>query len=148
MCLEIKNKKNKKIAESDITCYKLVIKRDDELVTFFQNIPVVIGSTYTSDFSFDIMLGKASVVKGLHSVPTINDCRKIVRSYLACFNLNDEEIQISVAECIIPSGSEYYVGKFEDINSYASTAITYQSIVKTYTSDELIKLSEIEIDKV
>ena len=81
--------------------------------TPYQKAKVKIGETYTSK----LIKAYDSIGKGLHSFESIDTARK---------NSNDD----IVAKCIIPKGSEYYKGTFNDNISYASDTLTYVEIIK------------------
>ena len=105
----IKDPSIKKIIVNDETIYN--IECVDEYYTPYQQFEVKIGETYFSklDKWYNI------VEKGLHSFETLKDakdCRDII------------------AKCIIPKGSEYYKGMFNDNISYASNKLTYLEIIE------------------
>ena len=81
-------------------------------LTPYQRANVEIGKTYDSILYKDYDV----ITFGLHSFSKLKDVKRITRV---------------IAKCIIPKGSEYYEGTFEDKGiSYASNKITYLKIVK------------------
>ena len=79
--------------------------------TPYQYAIVEMGETYTSG----LIKEDDEVYVGLHSFETLREARKI------------SDI---VAKCIIPKGSRYYKGAYDDDISYASDKITYLEIVE------------------
>jgi hypothetical protein len=137
MCLT--NISNKKIAETDIKCYKVVRKRNNKFSSLYQYAKVNLNKTYYSD----IITIDNKIEIGLHSFKTLNDVKKL-------FHLRGLTDIYCVIECIIPKDAEYYEGNFiiykfgtpieynlnsiaSNLNSIASNAITYKkNITKSF----------------
>lgn len=124
MCLilSVKNKFGKPlIATEDICCYKFVdVLHDGSLRTPYQLVPVKIGSTYESDFSFD---EDGDIEKGLHSLVSLK----------AAIKEANEICDSAICRCVIPKGSRYYKGKFGLYHSrlsFASDRLTYVERIK------------------
>ncbi len=130
MCLNLKRGSNKiLIAETDIVCYKAILKKLDEdndydYVTLFQRSNVSIGSTYESEF----FIYRNNVEEGLHSIADKIDTEMMINGYNICID-QSEILSIFIVKCIIPKGTEYYVGLFDELKSYASAMIKYVEIV-------------------
>lgn len=137
MCLDLhKSSRGILVAETDIVVYKyLKIRSGGSLITPFQYSPVVIGETYESKLNVrlysdlnldndelpdDLIVGFVS--EGLHSFGEFKNAYKQYK-YDKCERV--------VVKCIIPKGSQYYIGKFDEHLSYASEKLTY---VKKYNS--------------
>lgn len=131
MCLDLhKSSRGILVAETDIVVYKyLKIRSGGSLITPFQYSPVVIGETYESKLNVrlysdlnldndelpdDLIVGFVS--EGLHSFGEFKNAYKQYK-YDKCERV--------VVKCIIPKGSQYYIGKFDEHLSYASEKLTY-----------------------
>jgi hypothetical protein len=83
--------------------------------TPYRNVEIKIGEIYKSKLiKYDSLIDE-----GIHSFKNLKDA-----NYFASF----DEKRI-VAKCIIPKGSEYYVGKYGDYVSYASDTLKYAEIL-------------------
>lgn len=117
MCLKIKKNQKALIAEEDIICYKLLYERGIDnfrTVVYMENIKL--GKSYESLILVENgRSNKVSFVSfGLHSYMSLEQAVKTIFSYDV------------IVECIIPKGSEYYIGKTDRENdSYASNKIKY-----------------------
>ena len=120
MCLILGPNAKLKIAKKDITCYKIVCEFEPGVLrTPYMHFPVAIGETYTSvleDAGVAIDYGLHSF-KSLHN--TIREADFIRRS-----------VTTHIVKCIIPAGSNYFVGKYGAYISYASDKLTYLEIIK------------------
>lgn len=132
MCLTLKDYR-KYTAKTDIICYKHVkvkkLKTRSVLYTSYRNSRVKIGSTYESEFSFNI---NGEIAKALHSFKNINDCISDARVEINHYiNHTTTKSDFFIVKCTIPAGSSYYRGKFCDMPSYASNKLTYVEVVET-----------------
>ena len=133
MCLVLSKKYRKCVAKSDIICYKHVLKElnTNTLLTTYRKFPVEIGSTYTSNFrilTYTPSLELSDEIsEGLHSFKSLNACRVDARLEIRRYS-NKEMV---ICRCVIPKGSEYYVGNFCFETCYASAKITYEEIIET-----------------
>ncbi len=138
MCLVLNKNSKELIAETDIVCYKAAYRSFkvgwDYFTTPFQRDYVVkLCNTYNSNIDFGTEYGKRlknhkrvskqTIERGLHSYKT----------RYACIKYNEGNDKISLIKCIIPKGSTYWVGKFQNYDGYASTAIKYLEVFKTGT---------------
>ena len=124
MCLNIKWWSVKKIALTDIVCYKNVSK-DSQLTNVFKTphryALVRIGETYKSELVRDIdgLFGDHSIEEGLHSFIHLKDAQR--RSAFL------------IVKCIIPRGSRYYSGRWgynkKAEKCYASNRLKYVEFV-------------------
>lgn len=79
--------------------------------TLYRRFPIEIGETYTSKLNkYGNVVGE-----GLHSFVNYKDA------------INDGPGV--VVKCIIPKGSNYYLGKFNNRDSYASDTLKYVEII-------------------
>lgn len=126
MCLDIKRSDEAIIASEDIICYKALLNRGyglENLVTYYQGSEVKIGETYVSE----LVKSGSSIEIGLHSFAKLNGIKNFRKDSCRSFK------SIFVAECIIPKGSSYFIGKFEmdcGYTSYASDCLKYVKIIK------------------
>lgn len=111
MCLELYSDTKKLIAEEDIECYKILYKEDGIFRTFYRDFPIEAGKTYESIISKE----GYRIQMGLHSY--------VDKENAICSNLY-------TAKCIIPKGSEYYLGSFCGKDSYASNVLKYVEITE------------------
>ena len=128
MCLEVK-KQRKLQAKTDKICYKhVILNKTTGLFTPYQLFPVNIGSTYTSEFSFDV---DGDIEKGLHSFKKIKDCIADAKQEIKNLTNRLVENDYLICKCLIPAGSSYYCGKFCQADSFASDKIIYLEVIKT-----------------
>lgn len=111
-----------KIATKDLVCYKLVLdsrnRNIGSLITPYRNEPISIGSTYTSEFTYN---SDGNVESGLHSYKSLRGVKFDRLNYF------DSSI---IVRCCIPKGSRYYQGKFSNKQCYASDTLTYVELIK------------------
>lgn len=111
------NKKYSWILDDVVISIKTAEKeylKTDSYSTRFQDFPVMIGETYTSELIRSL---DNTVSIGLHS--------------FVDFDLAAENNDYIIAECIIPKGSKYYIGDFEGVkDSIASDTLKYVKIVR------------------
>jgi len=84
--------------------------------TPYMNQKVSLGEEYKSTILIDIY--KNTISKALHSFKYKND------AMISCYDCGGV-----IVECIIPKGSTYYVGEFNDKPSYASNKLKYIKII-------------------
>jgi hypothetical protein len=84
-------------------------------LTPIQDVEIEIGETYKSKLIKNGLL----VEEGIHSFKNLEDV-----NYFASFDKNS-----FVVKCIMPKGSEYYVGKYGDHVSYASDTLKYVEVL-------------------
>lgn len=161
MCLFIKNKNLKpKVARKDIVCYKIVKTnslyrlRDDErgkyrFITPFQGAYVELGMTVEAkggnaqpnpiywwtprrikDKGYNKFVNKGLI----HSFKTLEGAKKSFTFPDYAFTLTEDRCYI--VKCIIPKGTKYYEGIFEDtmLSCYASEKLTYGT--RAYRADK------------
>ena len=131
MCLSISIlDENPLIAQEDIPCYKIVryVGKGDKIIfyTFFQLYTVKLGLTYHSNlrrYRYGYSRLNDVIEEGLHSFSSRWDCIKFVL-------INPDLLfrRIKIVKCVIPTYSQYYVGKFQGIKGYASDTLTYNKI--------------------
>ena len=83
--------------------------------TAYKIFPIKIGEIYHSELKRYMENGYDIVEEGLHSFKSIIGAKR-----------QEKDI---VAECIIPKGSQYYIGTFNDRYSYASNSLKYIKII-------------------
>jgi len=144
MCLKLKNDVHQYIAESDIICYKHIIKRSDykSRVTTYRYFPVKIGTTYESNIKVIFSTGYSTgyeINVGLHSFKSKSDCVDDSESEEGSSYL----LKTYICECVIPKGSKYYVGSFCGWEGYASDKLKYRKILET----KIIREPETKVKK-
>lgn len=133
MCLTINRKSHKQTAKRDIVVYKIVeqVVFSKRLRTPYQFTPIKIGEKYDSIIRLYNDGIEYIVTKALHSLKTRKEAIEAAKDITGC-NYDQH-----IVRCVIPKGSEYYVGKFYDWNGYASSSIIYKEIIKTIIHEEL-----------
>ena len=116
MCLDINKKAEKKLAKSDITCYKILLKKDGKLVTYFREVEVELGKTYESELFVNDY--NTRVYDGLHSFKYF-----LGAVFVLIFMIHTSKTKL--VKCVIPKGSFYYEGWFSSVKSFASDRIKY-----------------------
>lgn len=135
MCLVLERKYRKCIAKTDIVVYKHLLRntKTKAMLTSYRKFPVEIGSSYSSKFKihkYDATLDLHDEISvGLHSFRTLKACRE--DGNLEKRWKTNDETEMVICRCVIPKGSEYYVGKFCYEVCYASNQITYLEIIET-----------------
>jgi hypothetical protein len=89
--------------------------KDSTILTPYQNVEIKIGETYKSK----LIKNDSLIEDGIHSFKSLKVAKR-----LASFDENK-----FVAKCIIPKGSEYYIGNFNDYVSYASDTLKYVEVL-------------------
>lgn len=123
MCLA--NIKGPFVATRDIVCYKHLHQcKGGQLHTSYRQMLVEIGKTYSSDIIVEEgFFASYEINVGLHSFFGIKNTIKDAKE---CFNPRANVI----VKCIIPKGSTYYIGKFENLASSASNTLKYVEIIQ------------------
>lgn len=112
MCLELLSEKL--VAKEDIICYKIVRKRGDELYTPYQEVKIKPGIfKATGTLSEDCGARRKTVREGV-----IHTFAK----YDQALDRKDRESTL-IYKCVIPKGTNYYIGLFEAFLSYGSEVI-------------------------
>ena len=128
MCLTIKENQKPKVAAKDITVFKIIQDGyfgKKGLLTFFMYSPIKIGETYHSEIEKNFN----QIEIALHSFKRLKD----LKAYLMKDYPNRIFIgkKVHIAKCLIPKGSIYYTGDFDNLGkSYASDCVTYVKILK------------------
>ena len=125
MCL-ITTKNIPEIAQEDIVCYKFYELYDNgKLFSPYQgsHAPAInkvtntlLDRAYLSNYRAAYM-----VSRGFHSFKYINDLIKELDFWLYS--------DIKIFKCIIPKGTKYYEGKFNNSPSYCSESIILKEII-------------------
>ena len=128
MCLS--NISKQKVAERDIVVFKYVYWDEDRkaYLTPFQHAKIIIGRTYTSALDVQKKKGGNIVGVGLYSFRNKRDVFDNAR----IDKMIRHQHTFHVVRCIIPKGSLYYTGIFDDSTpSYVSNTLTYEEIIKS-----------------
>lgn len=128
MCLQTNSLFSESVKE-DIVCYKVFDVVDGKLTSpFYYDIPWELGKEFT-DPRFNmtaINRGSAlfSVKCAFHSFKKLVDAQRFSKRW------NDVGDIHPVVKCIIPAGSEYYDGWFDDVTqAYASNKLKLVEII-------------------
>ena len=126
MCLNIGTTAQHKIAEHDITVYKVYIYdvKYGDFISPFHYFNMKINKCYTSDLTLDYSHGLFKAIKGFHSFTNIRDAIKL-RDELKELNFSTP---FTICKCIIPKGSKYFEGVFERYDDSSMLFIQYHSI--------------------
>lgn len=112
MCLELLSKKL--VAKEDIVCYKILIKRGNELYTPYQEVKIKPGIfKATGTLSEDCRTRRKTVREG------------VIHTFAKYDQALDEKggKNTLIYKCVIPKGTNYYIGLFEAFLSYGSEVI-------------------------
>ena len=128
MCLQTNSLFSESVKE-DIVCYKVFEVVDGKLTSpFFYDIPWELGKEFT-DPRFNmtaINRGSAlfTVKHAFHTFKRLEDAQKYSKGWSGVWGTH------TVVKCIIPAGSEYYDGWFDDITqAYASSKLKLVEII-------------------
>ena len=94
----------------------MIPNKNTTFTTPFQAAKVKIGETYESGLILEEYIAWNEIEIGLHSFANYKGIRR-----LKC-NI--------IVKCIIPKGSEYFIGLFDGKTSYASNKLKYIEIIK------------------
>ena len=122
MCLYTKQTEPE-IAEQDIECYKVYVKSyGDRWFSPYQECPMpIMNGLVTTELQSPCNL---RVDLGFHSFSYFSDA-EIVAEWFA-----RRKKSSCVVKCIIPKGTEYYLGKFGFDEAYCSESIILKEIIK------------------
>lgn len=112
MCLELLSKKL--VAKEDIVCYKMLIKRGNELYTPYLEVKIKPGIfKATGTLSEDYGTRRKTVGEG------------VIHTFAKYDQARDEKGRKNtlIYKCVIPKGTNYYIGLFEAFLSYGSEVI-------------------------
>lgn len=129
MCL-FANRKYSLTAREDIECYKVLRRAGDILTSYFhERFTWEKSITYTTllqTFNSVFREYQCNVEQGFHSYMYQKDAEAFINEVCG-----DETLVL--VKCIIPKGSQYFVGDSTDWRAgYASDKIIFTSIVKEY----------------
>lgn len=133
MCLALCKYPIKEIANENIECYKILEKHEFfwwffKYKTAIQNYSIRLGEKYKSEIEFgsDYFFYKDgtrrynTVEKGLHSFTNLEDAIKFCKNQFKNISKN-----YVIVKCYIPKYEEYYNGKFNEYDAYASKKLQY-----------------------
>lgn len=120
MCLITKQKLSN-IAKEDVICYKIIttnIESGNYVSYYYSEMKWELNKVYCSS------LGRCRdyVREGFHSYAHYQDALKILEQ--------DMPLGCILVKCIIPKGANYYKGKQQDSDGYASSQIKMTEILK------------------
>ncbi len=131
MCLILHRFSRRRIASKDITCYKVIRRRGGSFYGWYQLAHEhVFGELQETTLDYpdyhkhmkgkgilQHMFGVFYINRGFHSFTSIKELKKYVDNMWASNPI--------FVECVIPKGSEYYIGKWDDetYTNYASSKL-------------------------
>lgn len=133
MCLTLNGDSEIKIADKDIVCYKVLIKRDNSVVSPYWAFEYKIGETYkiekplkiTKRINYIRRCNVFEVYKGFHSFEQFQSAKAFLLDPQRQFRSG-----YCVYKCIIPKGTKTVYGYFGGRPSIASEAIKIIEEVK------------------
>lgn len=108
---------NKRVANCDITVYKVVISNTSSVMSLFRGFEYRFNKTYKESFiirSYDSMY---IITKGFHSYRTKSQV--LYENQFYC---------MEIVKCILPKGTIYYINNFDEIVSNQIRIIGYEKI--------------------
>ena len=90
-----------------------------KFITPYRHVIIEIGKTYESALE----IYNDAIHEGIHSFARLNDLKEFLHDVT-------ENQAISIAKCIIPKGSKYFIGTFEGEDCYASDKLTYLELIE------------------
>lgn len=133
MCLDLKITATKRTAKKDITCYKYLVLKNENGVSYLQtpyrDCIVSIGEIYQSKLEINYYWNcgpTKELNQGLHSFVNLEDARSSHPEYY----YEKGENSVIYVKCIIPKGTKYYLGQFDGFPSMASEKLIYLEIIK------------------
>lgn len=96
-----------------------ILKTNPKYITFYRQFEITLNTTYTSELEVKHK-SYYFIEKGLHSYKYAKDCK----------TYKNKNINTHIVKCVIPKGSTYYEGYFNECKSYASDTLQYLKIIK------------------
>ena len=126
MCLKLNSNSKIVVADKDIVCYKVLIKRDNSVVSPYWAFEYKIGETYKIEKPLEIKkrinyircCNVFEVYKGFHSFEQFQSAKAFLLDTQRQFRSG-----YCVYKCIIPKGTRMIFGDFNGRPSIASEAI-------------------------
>jgi len=121
MCLTVKKRSCIQTAKKDIIAYKVLLSNGhNEIISPYENFKYKLSKLYRLNDSLSKECDN-SIEKGYHSFVTNKGVKKELKFWytLSC----TDDFNAKVFKCIIPKGSKYYVGTYDDNKSYCSDQI-------------------------
>ena len=112
----------------DIICYKVYISFDNKLRSPYMRFPAPNMNEVANTVLDRGYLGRAKdnnlaymVNRGFHSFKYIDDLTKELYFW--------QSSDVKIFKCIIPKGTKYYEGKFDESSSYCSESIILKETI-------------------
>ena len=144
MCLFVNVIDDAQTATTNIPIYKVAIKSsiDENLYfSYFMKSEIKLNTPYQSGLDYPEVLfcyGSKVVEVGLHSFKNLEDALFFAKHKTA-FDVNIKNIntRLVILGGYIPKGSKYYLGSFNEWESFASDQIIYDEVIDIITPDAL-----------
>ena len=118
MCL-LTTQKKVKIAEEDITCYKVI--NPDMTSLYYTEFKWELGKLYETERQCRSKWDVSEVSQAFHSYQSLMD--DLTYAYFESLS------PCMMVKCTIPKGSEYYLGKQDAMDGYASNKLIINEIL-------------------
>lgn len=141
MCLFVKEIEDAKIATTNIPIYKVAIKSSIDVnlyFSYFMKSEIKLNTPYQSGLDYPEVLfcyDSKVVEVGLHSFKNLEDALFFAKHKTA-FDVNINT-RLVILGGYIPKGSKYYLGSFNEWESFASDQIIYDEVIDIITPDAL-----------
>ena len=140
MCLNLNPKFKKMVAKKDITCYKIVKKKNYGGCYMYEAL-IMMFFIYKLNIIYSTMItmthtpytNRLVVNNGFHSFRTIQGLKKEAE-YILMYHNSGILTDAVIVKCIIPKGSLYYVGHNDNYTP-------------NYVSNQIVILNEIPNNK-
>jgi hypothetical protein len=133
MCLYLTEKSGIKVAKEDIICYKVMEKWGEILTSPYQNMRYKCGTMRVSETPITVKhifaIGPC-VEEGFHSVSNEQEAERLksgLQTYATLLNLIN--YKYVVVKCLIPAGTSYAVGVFNDFGEHFNSICSERIIV-------------------
>lgn len=131
MCLEIKKGDLRKTAEEDIICYKILATTSSdsgEIVRFtpLREVLVDVTKDFEAKGSEDYLeqsLGEISI-GFVHTFEDLLDTMRALKTFRVIMDMSETKyLKLEIWKCVIPKGTLYCEGLFNDCKCYGSKQI-------------------------
>lgn len=106
-------KLNKRIANKDITVYKIVIPKENGCTSLYKEFDYDFHKTYTELIHIDYAHDVYYINEGFHSYKSL----EVAQYILAFIRINRRECNGRIIRCIIPKGAIYYINNYKEVVS-------------------------------
>lgn len=114
MCLTLTKNSEIKVAQENITCYKVMEKWDNTLISPYQSMRYKCGIMRVSETPITLKHGMFGVYieEGFHSCCNEQEAERLKSALQTHATLHNFDAQYVVVKCLISTGTRYAVGFF------------------------------------